>query len=103
MHAMHLQEVLIFHFVVVVAVAAAATVTWVAVFFDFDEQHFERETLVGEDMGEMDEFFEDIEQRPLFRTTPPRNNLPALVFALHKVFANDDRFDNKHMMLFEKR
>ena len=52
---------LILDLVVVVAISTAATVARKAPLFDFDEQHFEREPLVGKDAREVDEFFEDIE------------------------------------------
>ncbi len=100
---MDFQKVLILDFVVVVAPPTAATVARVAVLFDFDEQHFEREPLVGEDAREVNQFVKDIEQRALLGAAATGNDLAALPFELDQMFADDDRFDDKHVVLFEQR
>src|SRR4051812_33726182 len=100
---MNFYEVLVFHFVIVVSVAAAPAVTGKAPFFDLHQQHFEREPLVGKDSREVNEFFKDVEKRPLLGTAPAGDDLAAFAFSLHEMFANDDRFDDEDVVLLEER
>lgn len=102
-HAMHFDELLIFYFVVIIAIAAAAAVARIAPLFDFDEQHLEREPLVGKYAREVDQLFEDIEECSLFGAAATRNHIAALMFEFHQMLADDDRFDDKHIVLLEKR
>ena len=63
---------------------------------------FERQPPVRKDAREVDQLFEDIEQRSLLRTAAARDDLAAFAAALHQVLADDDRFDDQHVVLLEQ-
>jgi hypothetical protein len=100
---MDLYKMLVLDLVVVVAIPAASTVTRVTPLFDFHEQHFKRQSFVGEDTREVDELFENIEQRSLFWTSAAGDDLAAFTFSFHKVLADDDWFDDEYFVLLEQR
>ena len=82
---------------------AATAVAGVAPLFDFDEQHFERQPLVREHAREVDELVEHIEERSLLRAAAAGNDFAPFAVQLHEMLGHDDRFDDEHVVLFQKR
>jgi hypothetical protein len=51
---------------------------------------------------EVHELLEHIEQRAAFRAAATRNDLSPLAAELYQMFRDDDRLDDKHIMLLEQ-
>ena len=67
MNAKHFEQMLVFYLMVVVATPAPPAVARKAPFFDFDQQHFQRQPAVRENTREVHQLFKHIQQRSLLR------------------------------------
>ena len=78
---------LIFDLMIVVAPPAPPAVARIAPFFDFDEQHFERQPAMRKHAREVHQLLEHIEQRALLRTAAARHDPAARAATLHQMLA----------------
>ena len=91
----HGDHPLVLHDVVSWPTPSPAAVAGVAKFFDFDQRNVDRQPLVREDPGEVDEVVEKVEKLAPLGAQPLRDDLAAATILFDELFSSDDRFDNK--------
>lgn len=99
---MEADELLIGHLEVIPPPASASTVSRVPPFLDFDERCFEDEIAVREDVDEVHKFLEQRQDAAAFRAQSPAERRAVLGIALDQVLADDQRFDDEHLVLVEQ-
>ena len=100
--AVDLDEVLVIHQMIALAPPPSSAVPWVAPFFDFDQRDFKRQPAVREHAREMHELLEHVEQRATLWAAAARDDFAPLATELHQMLGDDDRFDDQHIVRFEK-
>ena len=102
MDRVHLEQLLVFDLVVVAAPAAPAAAARIPTFLDVNERHLEREILVWEDMGEVDEFVEHVNDTTPFRTQTSPENFASSRLLLDQAFLTNYRFHDQDAMVVKQ-
>lgn len=101
-HVFDFDQSLVFDFMVVFAPASPSTVARMTPLFHNHQRDVERQTWMGKDSRKVDQFVEQVEGRALLRTGSAPDDSSTGPVEFDELFADDDRLDDPHLVLFEQ-